>query len=57
MTSLLEMSPWSAGVGQRRFGDDVELWQFAQVDSVLSADGGVLHAGRKKYHVQQGLKT
>jgi hypothetical protein len=35
---LLQMSPWSAGNGQRRFGDP-NVWRSAQVDSVLSADG------------------
>ncbi len=34
------MSPWSAGVGLRRFGNSrPNVWQPTQVDSVLSADG------------------
>src|SRR5688500_19492849 len=33
------MCPWSAGFGQRRFGNFVRTSDTAQVDSVLSADG------------------
>ena len=40
MASLLQLSPWSAGAGQRRFGNHFRtFWRSAQVDSVLSADG------------------
>jgi len=44
------MSPRSAGVGQRRFGNHVRTLANGQVDSVLSADGRRPARPASNYH-------